>query len=117
MAHLEVFHQLNCVKMLVQNSWPQYAHPNASVETSLYRHYLNQCADLIRQKLQCDADVGVVTYNWVEGKPNPIPNFNTVHKCRNFDAVKDWAHEKQIPEPTNGTIPRPADAVELKDMP
>lgn len=117
MAHLEVFHQLNCVKLLVMNSWPQYAHPDAGVETSLYRHYLNQCADLIRQKLHCDADVGVVTYNWVKGMPNPIPNFNTKHKCRNFDAIKEWASERQMPEPANGTIPKIEGAAVLKDMP
>ena len=45
---------------------------------------------MIRQKLTCDADVGIITYNWVEVRDQPWPNFNTMHKCRNFDAVYDW---------------------------
>jgi hypothetical protein len=25
-------------------------------------------------------------------------DFNTVHKCRNFDAVRDWAEKHQLPD-------------------
>ncbi len=25
-------------------------------------------------------------------------DFNTEHKCKNFDAIRQWAQERQIPE-------------------
>lgn len=25
-------------------------------------------------------------------------DFNTEHKCKNFDAIREWAKERQLPE-------------------
>jgi hypothetical protein len=38
----------------------------------------------------CDADVGVITFDWLKRYNEPIPNFNTVHKCRNIKTIWDW---------------------------
>jgi hypothetical protein len=32
------------------------------------------------------------------GGPLPFPDFNTPHKCRDFEAVRKWAEERQQPE-------------------
>lgn len=51
--------------------------------------------DVLRQQLQCSADIGLVGYNWVKGMERPVPDFNNVHRCRDFDAIRAWdiAHE------------------------
>lgn len=45
----------------------------------------------------CDADVGVITYNWVAVRDLPWPNFNVVHQCRNFDGVVEWGKNHNAP--------------------
>lgn len=48
----------------------------------------------------CTVDVGVLGQVWYQppGKPPaPFVDFNTVHKCRNFEEVRKWAGEHQLP--------------------
>ena len=51
---------------------------------------------MIRQKLICDADVGVITHNWVARRDTPWPNFNTWHKCRNFNSIVEWSEKRNV---------------------
>lgn len=46
---------------------------------------------MLRQKLVCDADVQVLTYNWIRGHDFPHPNFNTPRQCRSFEDVRSYA--------------------------
>ena len=46
---------------------------------------------MLRQKIMCDADVHLLTYNWVKGHDAPHPNFNIARQCRNFDIIKQYA--------------------------
>lgn len=54
---------------------------------------------MIRQNLVCNADAGIITYNWVKDHSTPYPNFNTLHKCRNFDSLMGYAKSIPIPVP------------------
>jgi hypothetical protein len=56
------------------------------------------CLDIIRQQLMCTADTGVLGQVWwnVE-KPTPFVDFNTQHRCKNFDALRQWAESRQLP--------------------
>jgi hypothetical protein len=59
------------------------------------------CLDILRQQLMCTVDVGVLGQVWYqpEGKgPEAFVDFNTVHTCRNFDAIRDWAEKHQLPD-------------------
>lgn len=56
----------------------------------------DHCANLLRQKLECDADMTIITYNWVKGHYMPHPNFNVQHKCRSYDAAKEWTLQRAI---------------------
>jgi hypothetical protein len=47
----------------------------------------------------CTVDVGVLGRVWYnKDNPTAFPDFNTVHKCRNFEDVRDWALKHQMPE-------------------
>jgi hypothetical protein len=60
---------------------------------------LGHCLEMIRQALMCHADVGVIAHQWVKHYPGkPYPNFNVMHKCRNFEQVLQWTYDQQIPE-------------------
>jgi len=60
------------------------------------------CLDILRQQLMCTVDVGVLGQVWFqpdESKPpGAFVDFNTMHKCRNFDAIRNWAEKHQLPE-------------------
>ena len=125
-ASLEVYHQIHCVQELWKNTWPDFYSADAGTENSTFRLHLDHCADLLRQKLFCDGDLTLLTYNWVKHLSHPTPNFNTRHKCRKMEDVSAWAKQRQIILPESGNIlkptddfglHKPADAIELEDFP
>ena len=63
---------------------------------ALLTKIVDHCADLLRQKFMCDADMTLITYNWITNHYGPHPNFNVQHKCRNFDAAKQWTMQHRI---------------------
>lgn len=69
----------------------------------------------------CNADVSVATYNWLRDHKHPHPNWNQMHKCRNFDAAIDWAIATQAPPPPteSGEMEREFDPtwVEYEELP
>jgi Mycotoxin biosynthesis protein UstYa len=47
----------------------------------------------------CSVDIAVLGQVWWNhDEPTAFPDFNTKHKCRNFEAVRQWAYEHQAPE-------------------
>lgn len=50
---------------------------------------------MLRQKLMCEADLHVFTYNWVDRAEHPWPDFSTTEMCRNYDAVLEWGLKNQ----------------------
>jgi len=56
------------------------------------------CLDVLRQQLMCQVDIGVLGQIWVHPeKPEPFVDFHTVHRCRDFEAIRKWAEERQMP--------------------
>ena len=47
----------------------------------------------------CTVDTGVLGQVWWNlERPEAYIDFNTMHKCKNFDAIRQWAEERQLPE-------------------
>ena len=44
----------------------------------------------------CHGDISLLTYNWVEGRDMPYPNFNTVHTCKKWDTLTGWNMGKDV---------------------
>lgn len=45
----------------------------------------------------CNADTGVLGQVWFDqNSPTAFPDFNTKHKCKNFDDISKWAVEHQV---------------------
>lgn len=51
----------------------------------------------------CNVDVGVFGQVWyMSGEENRVSafvDFNTDHKCRNYDEIRQWAEVRQLPDP------------------
>ena len=43
----------------------------------------------------CQVDVSVITHVWVAGIDVPRADFSTLHKCRDFESILQWSHERQ----------------------
>lgn len=62
----------------------------------------------------CTADVGVFGQVWVhKDHPEPFVDFNTEHKCRNFDEIRQWAEDHQLPEDTPEDFLQPPKSPEV----
>lgn len=51
----------------------------------------DHCIEMIRQNTMCNADLKMITWDWVEGLHDAYPNFNTRHQCRDYEKILDWA--------------------------
>ncbi len=53
-------------------------------------------------------DTGLLGQVWWDlEQPKAFVDFNTEHKCKNFDAIRQWAKERQIPETVPGDFLKP----------
>ncbi|KAH7361401.1 hypothetical protein B0T11DRAFT_74102 [Plectosphaerella cucumerina] len=95
---IEVFHQLHCLNLLrmaTYREWYSLESVGGDVATDDedLRGHVDHCLEALRLNLMCQSDIGVFTFkNYpdldVEGH---WPDFSTLHVCRNFDAIRDWA--------------------------
>lgn len=99
MVSMEAPHQLHCLNLLRKASWPDYyKHTDVSFQDQpqVIRMHLDHCIEMMRQNTMCNADVKMITWDWVEGHHDPYPNFNTRHQCRDYEKILDWAVEHAV---------------------
>ncbi|KAI1844709.1 hypothetical protein JX266_009165 [Neoarthrinium moseri] len=93
-AQVEVFHQIHCLNELRKEMHYDYYY--SSPRTELHLSHKSHCVHMLLQTLMCNADVGIVTHQWVhddaysDPKTRPFPDFDVVKKCRDFDRVMHW---------------------------
>ncbi|KAK5700588.1 hypothetical protein LTR97_005105 [Elasticomyces elasticus] len=63
-----------------------------------FRSHIGHCVDILRQQLVCTADFNVFGQVWVTDIDAAFPDFMTKHKCKDFNAIRQWAHDGQITE-------------------
>ncbi|KAH8432921.1 oxidase ustYa family protein [Aspergillus melleus] len=109
-ANLEGLHHLHCLNLLRKSLYYNYDYYHERGEGAfvnadhVVRIHVSHCLDILRQQLMCTIDTGVLGRVWVfPDEPTPFVDFNTKHKCKNFDAIRQWAEDNQLPEqpPTN----------------
>jgi len=108
-ANVEGLHQLHCLNLLRKSLYYNFDYYHAlgkgpfANSDYVLRYHVTHCLDIVRQQLMCSIDIGVLGQVWFQPPPSPFAepyvDFNTRHKCRNFDAVRAWAEAHQIPPP------------------
>lgn len=100
LASLDVFHQLHCVDLLRKSIHREYYDKHegsfAGAPEAVVQGHLEHCVETLRQTLMCHGDISLLTYNWVEGREMPYPNFNTVHTCKKWDTLIDWNMNRDV---------------------
>ncbi|KAL9625353.1 MAG: hypothetical protein Q9160_000416 [Pyrenula sp. 1 TL-2023] len=114
MGSLEVVYHIHCLNLIRRSLflyYPHYQHdpifddPVFSIEERL-----DGCIDILRQRLICAADSSPMAFYWIKGYPRPYPNFNTWHKCRDYDALQAWAEQQSVGAPPSWDALRRATA-------
>ncbi|KAG1733895.1 uncharacterized protein EDB91DRAFT_1238504 [Suillus paluster] len=119
MVTIEGIHMLHCINMLRRVSWgDHYRSSDFAIHDSPegFRTHLDHCIEMLRQNIMCRGDVAMLTYDWVEGSLDPLPNFNVPHQCRNFEKILDWVDEHRVIVPTSEMV-RLEDTVDLLSPP
>jgi len=58
---------------------------------------LDHCLDSLRQEIMCMADVTPMKFHHNLGDDFHIfPDIYATHTCKDFDAVRNWAAERQV---------------------
>ncbi|XHG03382.1 hypothetical protein AWENTII_006691 [Aspergillus wentii] len=104
-GNVEGLHHLHCLNLLRQTLYYNYDYYHAKGEGAfsnndyVVRRHTTHCLDIIRQQLMCNVDIGVLGQVWIyPDNPEAFVDFNTVHKCRDYDAVRRFAEAHQVPE-------------------
>lgn len=104
LVNVEGMHHLHCLNLLRKSLYFNYdrykkmGHHAFSNEDRILRLHVTHCLDIIRQTLMCNVDTGVLGQVWAGGEsPAAFPDFNTKHRCKNYDDVRKWAEKLQAP--------------------
>ena len=90
-----VNHQLHCLNSLRKNLFPAYYFPNGS-SAPLHTDHLLHCLELLRHTLTCNANLDLITYNWMEIQSDPVPDFNVNMVCRDWEGLTAWQDQMAI---------------------
>lgn len=58
--------------------------------------FQDHCIEMLRINLLCRPDGGIIPLRWVENYPRPLPDFSTMHKCRNWEGVFNWVRKREV---------------------
>ncbi|EGX94862.1 hypothetical protein CCM_03133 [Cordyceps militaris CM01] len=99
-AIAEVFHQLHCLNLIRQHSWPiaQFSkdwgdlYPDFLWDNPvLGRMHVDHCFETLRLSLMCYADITpVLNQHFDDPDFDRKADFNTHHKCRDFDRIAEY---------------------------
>ncbi|KAF2206591.1 hypothetical protein CERZMDRAFT_52914, partial [Cercospora zeae-maydis SCOH1-5] len=92
---LAVFHQLHCLKYLrdlIYDFDEGAVLPGGTNEYQLMHG--DHCIDYLRQVLMCHGDLTPIRQHWEPSLHAYAAEQETVHQCRNFDQIWNWAAER-----------------------
>lgn len=98
-AGVDVFHHIHCLNFIrrelsYKHYWEEKEGPWPGSEVHV--SHVDHCMNVLRQVLECSGSVDMVTFNWVEGKKFPQPDFNNNKVCRDFGKLREWTMENMV---------------------
>lgn len=90
---------------------PEYQHALGANSTNMNMNHIDHCIDSMRQSFMCSADISPIFWKWDEEKHKAVGRLDTLHTCRDFDAIREWGIEHQAKHFDQFTyVPDPLDA-------
>ncbi|KAK6536672.1 hypothetical protein TWF281_000893 [Arthrobotrys megalospora] len=114
LAQFDSIHQIHCLNALRKAVFFDYYYGKKEKPLNrLHWIHLSHCAGIILQNLMCQANLDIITLNWVDTQQNPFPDFSVNKKCRDFGVIKQWQEEHKLSEELLKKIERPEKYVEI----
>ena len=66
------------------------------MSTSEHAIHVDHCVDSIRQSIMCAADISPLVWLWDEKENEAKAVMETLHTCRDWEAIAEWAKENAI---------------------
>ena len=87
--------------MLRKALYPEYYRdmPGEHMDKSHWSH----CIESIRQSLVCSADISPLVWQWIDRVQEVRIVGKIAHTCRNFEKIREWGLERQLPYELNFT--------------
>ncbi|KAJ3722012.1 hypothetical protein F5878DRAFT_70349 [Lentinula raphanica] len=111
MIALDVFHQLHCLNEMRKAMYPEY-YPITG--EGIHTPHMQHCISSLRQSITCSSDITPIVWQWSNKSQAAKERSDVVHTCRDFEKIKDWAHDHFVPRQQNMSIFINDD---LKDIP
>ncbi|SMQ52375.1 unnamed protein product [Zymoseptoria tritici ST99CH_1A5] len=99
-TYVDGMHQLHCLDAVRKALWynrgwyEEHKHNNATLDLQI--SHTNHCLNIVRERMMCTADRGLVPWVHLSDKKHIIPDFNRPHQCRNWDVLSQWATAHQF---------------------
>ncbi|KAI1453925.1 hypothetical protein F4805DRAFT_354269 [Annulohypoxylon moriforme] len=97
MVELELFHQLHCLKWLRDQIFEfhdAFDNSHALMNIPQRKDHNDHCIDYLRQAIMCHGDITPITFEWISEINGYIAHHSTEHQCRNFEAIYNWAKDR-----------------------
>lgn len=92
---VDVFHQVHCLNEIRKEMHSDHYYKGSS-RTALHIAHKKHCLHMLLQNLMCQANVDVITHDWVETTSRPYADFNIFHQCRDFEALLEWQEKNSL---------------------
>jgi hypothetical protein len=66
--------------------------------------HIDHCIQSLRESITCSADITPNVWLWEDRYGFNIPRIDTVHTCRNFQKINDWAEPRSIDAPWDRSV-------------
>ncbi|KZS89691.1 hypothetical protein SISNIDRAFT_416713, partial [Sistotremastrum niveocremeum HHB9708] len=108
-VNLDVFHQLHCLNFIRKALNPERYGP-PGLGPPIWRDdptpfdHTDHCVNIICENIMCNVDITPNVWQWNPERNVIFPHFDTIRTCRSFDAVLDWARERQVQQMWNASL-------------
>ncbi|KZS89072.1 hypothetical protein SISNIDRAFT_497640 [Sistotremastrum niveocremeum HHB9708] len=112
---LDVFHQLHCLNTVRKALWPQrYSRHDTLSAPGAHTHvdHVDHCLNILREHIVCTANTTPNVFQWSEDKKMIFPHFDSVHVCRNWESITEWAANHKFTKPHRDISKLPGHHVE-----
>ena len=82
--------------MLRKRAWYAEGYYDVLDSQEMKIDHIDHCINSIRQSLMCSSDVTPIPWAWSEKDQQLLPVATGIHKCRDFEAVREWASQRLI---------------------
>ncbi|RKF73861.1 hypothetical protein GcC1_087020 [Golovinomyces cichoracearum] len=113
-ANVEGLHHLHCLNLVRQALYYNINYYRAlgagafANNDLILQHHVSHCVDILRQQLMCTPNTSLLGQVWWDRRaPKAFVDFNTEHKCRNFEAIRAWAEERQLSKEVHNDFLQP----------